>query len=296
MKKLYLKKAKPLLSSRSCKQSLPTQCLVSIYRKHFSRSFSHLHRISFGMMEIAGALIGSHEISSAQVLKTKYFPRNYLFEAQVGTRSSYTWRSIIAATDLLLLGCRWKIGTEHSVDVWKGEPDLLIWHYSNNGLFDSYCISSCTLTRFLDGSSDGSACSKKLWRTIWQSKVPNKIKVFTWQAIKNAIPTACNLRKRLPHEEIGCPCCSMSDETTLHALLKCSFARQCFINPGSPPMMITSKLTSMALFWHEELLWVFVWWLVTLLALALRGFQTQQENPVFLAETLAAREATFLAH
>ncbi|KAK4404580.1 putative mitochondrial protein [Sesamum angolense] len=55
----------------------------------------------------------------SRVLKAKYFPHNHIFEAQVGNQPSYTWRSIIAARELLKSGCRWRIGTRHSVDVWN---------------------------------------------------------------------------------------------------------------------------------------------------------------------------------
>ncbi|KAL0298304.1 UNVERIFIED_CONTAM: putative mitochondrial protein [Sesamum radiatum] len=38
----------------------------------------------------------------SKVLKAKYFPRNHLFDAKVGTRPSYTWRSIIAAREFTI--------------------------------------------------------------------------------------------------------------------------------------------------------------------------------------------------
>ncbi|KAL0433054.1 UNVERIFIED_CONTAM: hypothetical protein Slati_2639700 [Sesamum latifolium] len=54
-----------------------------------------------------------------KVLKAKYFPRTHLFDAQLGTRPSFTWRSIFAALSLLHAGCRWRIGTGRSVHVWS---------------------------------------------------------------------------------------------------------------------------------------------------------------------------------
>ncbi|KAK4403141.1 putative ribonuclease H protein [Sesamum angolense] len=226
----------------------------------------------------------------SKVLKAKYFPHNHIFEAQVGNRPSFTWRSIIAARELLKSGCRWRIGTGHSVDVWKdpwiprpasfriitpnvhnvqnmcvsnlispitrewdvdtinallwpvdreailqiplsisGGPDLLIWHYSNNGLFSVRSAYHLALSSFLAsnaGTSDGRPRYKKLWKSIWQAKVPSKAKVFIWRAIRNALPTAANLRRKMPHEEIVCPFCTDTDETIIHTLLHCCFARQ----------------------------------------------------------------------
>ncbi|KAK4398115.1 putative ribonuclease H protein [Sesamum angolense] len=226
----------------------------------------------------------------SKVLKAKYFPHNHIFEAHVGNRPSFTWRSIIAARELLKSGCRWRIGTGHSVDVWKdpwiprpasfriitpnvhnvqnmcvsnlispitrewdvdtinallwpvdreailqiplsisGGPDLLIWHYSNNGLFSVRSAYHLALSYFLAsnaGTSDGRPRYKKLWKSIWQAKVPSKAKLFIWRAIRNALPTAANLRRKMPHEEIVCPFCTDTDETIIHTLLHYCFARQ----------------------------------------------------------------------
>ncbi|KAL0311186.1 UNVERIFIED_CONTAM: hypothetical protein Sangu_2413300 [Sesamum angustifolium] len=169
----------------------------------------------------------------SKVLKAKYFPHNQLFEAQVGTRPSYTWKSIIATRELLRSGCKWSIGIGYSVDVWEdpwiphtpsfrvitsnlhnllnlcvsvilaeirewdvetinaflwpldrdtnfqillshsGDPDIIIWHYSNNGLFSVRSVHLLALSfAFLAGISDGCHCSRKLRETNWQVKVP----------------------------------------------------------------------------------------------------------------------------
>ncbi|KAK4401970.1 putative mitochondrial protein [Sesamum angolense] len=110
----------------------------------------------------------------------------------------------------------------------SGDPDLLIWHYSNDGIFSvrsAYDLALSLSLASTAGTSNGRCCSKKLWKSIWQAKVPNKVKVFTWRAIHNALPTAVNLRRKLPHEEIVCPFCTGTDETIIHTLLHCYFAR-----------------------------------------------------------------------
>ncbi|KAL0439908.1 UNVERIFIED_CONTAM: hypothetical protein Slati_2473800 [Sesamum latifolium] len=156
---------------------------------------------------------------------------------QVGYRPSYTWRSIIAARDLLRSGCRWRIGSGHSVDVWKDpwiprapslrlltpnvhnlqnlqvsdlivdstrewnvellnslfwvedceviqqiplsfspEPDLLIWHFSSNGLFSvKSAYHLAFLAAYPASSSASRHCSCNMWKAIWKAKVPNKI-------------------------------------------------------------------------------------------------------------------------
>ncbi|KAL0292087.1 UNVERIFIED_CONTAM: putative mitochondrial protein [Sesamum calycinum] len=61
-------------------------------------------------------LLSRPESLVCRVLKAKYFPHTHLFDAQLGTRPSFSWRSIMAA--MHLLQCRWRIGTGHSVNIW----------------------------------------------------------------------------------------------------------------------------------------------------------------------------------
>ncbi|KAL0361161.1 UNVERIFIED_CONTAM: putative mitochondrial protein [Sesamum radiatum] len=54
-----------------------------------------------------------------RVLKGKYFSSQCFLDAQLGTRPSLTWRSYIGARELLLSGCRWKIGSGTSIRIWR---------------------------------------------------------------------------------------------------------------------------------------------------------------------------------
>ncbi|KAL0326476.1 UNVERIFIED_CONTAM: putative mitochondrial protein [Sesamum angustifolium] len=47
----------------------------------------------------------------SKVLKARYFPNGDIFTATLGSRPSYTWRSIMAAFDLFRAGCRWRVGS-----------------------------------------------------------------------------------------------------------------------------------------------------------------------------------------
>ncbi|KAL0413523.1 UNVERIFIED_CONTAM: putative mitochondrial protein [Sesamum radiatum] len=64
-------------------------------------------------------LLSRPESLVSKVLKAKYFPRSHLFDATLGSRPSYTWRSMLAALPLLRSGCRWRVGTGSSVRVWQ---------------------------------------------------------------------------------------------------------------------------------------------------------------------------------
>lgn len=52
-------------------------------------------------------------------LKGKYFPRTSVWEAKSGPNSSFTWRSILSARDLVVDGSRWLVGEGKEVRFWK---------------------------------------------------------------------------------------------------------------------------------------------------------------------------------
>ncbi|KAK4392766.1 putative mitochondrial protein [Sesamum angolense] len=190
----------------------------------------------------------------SQVLKAKYFPHTHLFDAHLGTRPSFTWRSIFMALPLLRSGCRWRIGTGQMVSVWKDPrlsrapsfcvitppplgaqlkvcdlilehtrewdveavqslfwpedstiiiqialnlsrvDDLLVWHYSGNGLFSVRNAYHLALSlAWQEGSS----------REQW-----------------------CSGYMAMPFDKFYCPFCGCESETPIHTLVHCVFSRQ----------------------------------------------------------------------
>ncbi|KAL0383852.1 UNVERIFIED_CONTAM: putative mitochondrial protein [Sesamum radiatum] len=193
-----------------------------------------------------------------KVLKAKYFPHSHLFYARLGARPSFTWRSIMAAMELFRAGCRWRIGTGLSVNIWQdpwlprtplfrvispkprhcslvhvselilddmriwnaelisalfwpedrelivqiplsftGTTDLLVWHYSNNGIFSVRSAYHLALSLASPVGTSGDRWSRNTWR-----------------------------KKRLQQVVACCPFCDCIEETPIHTLLRCSFARQ----------------------------------------------------------------------
>ncbi|KAL0001855.1 hypothetical protein SO802_015636 [Lithocarpus litseifolius] len=53
-----------------------------------------------------------------KVLKAKYFPESNFLEVQIGKKSSYTWRSLMAAKEVLWRGLRWNIGNGRRARIW----------------------------------------------------------------------------------------------------------------------------------------------------------------------------------
>lgn len=54
-----------------------------------------------------------------KVFKAKYFINSSFKDAQLGRRTSYAWRTIVAAKQVIDRGFRWCIGNGASVHIWK---------------------------------------------------------------------------------------------------------------------------------------------------------------------------------
>lgn len=99
-------------------------------------------------------------------------------------------------------------------------PDRPSWGLTANGLFTTKSAYKLLVT--LDnsdsaGSSDG-ASQRKFWNGLWNWRVPNKIKHFTWRACNNALPTMSNLAQRHISTSDICEQCKSEPEDTIHAL------------------------------------------------------------------------------
>ncbi|KAL0411508.1 UNVERIFIED_CONTAM: hypothetical protein Slati_3740500 [Sesamum latifolium] len=107
-----------------------------------------------------------------------------------------------------------------------GAQDILIWHYSSTGLFTVRSAYHLALSLASRAETSTARWSRSTWQKIWQAQVPNKAKLFIWRAVRNILPTAMNLKKRLPFDTFSCPFCANETEQPIHTLLHCTFARQ----------------------------------------------------------------------
>ena len=63
-----------------------------------------------------------------KVFKSKYFPRCSILEAQLSSTSSYAWKSIMSARDLIKKGSIWRVSTDSDIRIW-GDRWLLTPHH-----------------------------------------------------------------------------------------------------------------------------------------------------------------------
>ena len=83
--------------------------------------------------------------------------------------------------------------------------DKLFWPWTQTGKYT--CKSEY---RFLKWEAEESGAveawveDSKFWHSIWDLRVPNKIKNFVWRACRESIPTKANLKRRHITENAWC--------------------------------------------------------------------------------------------
>lgn len=69
-----------------------------------------------------------------------------------------------------------------------------------------------------------------LWKKMWQLKILPKVRIFSWRACMNGLPTMLNLGRRGVNIDALCPLCGKEVESTIHALLLSGNAREVWWN------------------------------------------------------------------
>ncbi|KAH9697393.1 reverse transcriptase domain-containing protein [Citrus sinensis] len=105
----------------------------------------------------------------------------------------------------------------------RRDEDVWYWLADSRGC---YSVRSCykILTSISPDSFAG------VWRKLWKLKVPNKVKNFIWRAATNVLRTTTNLISKRVDIPSTCAVCNAQEETVIHALIECSFAKSCWIS------------------------------------------------------------------
>lgn len=127
-------------------------------------------------------------------------------------------------------------------------PDSRTWLVCRTGIFN--CSSFYT---HLTNSNPGSP-SFSIHNLIWKSRIPQKVKAFSWTAALNKINTLDNLQKRRPHKALSpnvCIICLKNAESVAHLFLHCEVARylwsRLFIIKGESWVCTESLLSFLAM-------------------------------------------------
>ncbi|KAK4425083.1 hypothetical protein Salat_1702100 [Sesamum alatum] len=107
----------------------------------------------------------------------------------------------------------------------------LVWKPSRNGKFSVRSVYKLVMelkeqrVASLSRSwhvEDGD--SSALWRKLWSTQVPPRLKVMAWRFCFDVVPSFANLLRN-PEVIMGCVRCGAASESLLHILAECDYSR-----------------------------------------------------------------------
>lgn len=113
-----------------------------------------------------------------------------------------------------------------SIPTGKYANDIWAWAKEPNGHFSVRSAYKTLISESSNseaGNSEGDL--RPFWQLLWKCKVPPKVKCFWWRVIKDFIPCRDIMKKRHMERLSICEICGAAEETTLHALTKCTWAK-----------------------------------------------------------------------
>ncbi|CAN1845776.1 Putative ribonuclease H protein At1g65750 [Linum perenne] len=106
----------------------------------------------------------------------------------------------------------------------KGEDDW-VWGLESSGLFSiksAYNLICETESR----------PTSSWWKAVWKWNGPNRIRHFLWLAVRDKLLTNDVRCRRGLCPDAVCSCCGSGNETILHVLRDCEFARDTWLKVG----------------------------------------------------------------
>ncbi|KAJ7980357.1 Reverse transcriptase zinc-binding domain [Quillaja saponaria] len=97
-----------------------------------------------------------------------------------------------------------------------GRDDKLIWHFTPRCI---YTVSSGY--QVLNSHTSDNRLPTLDWKTIWDRKIPHKLKVFLWRLMHDGVAVWNNLRSRIGGVDDSCCLCALESETEVHLFTKC---------------------------------------------------------------------------
>lgn len=100
--------------------------------------------------------------------------------------------------------------------------DEWMWYHNANGKFS--VRSAYFIELHSSQSSKPSSSSphrSKIWKYLWSANVPQKVKMFGWRMLRNALPVRANLASRGMKVNKVCERCGEADETLDHMFMRC---------------------------------------------------------------------------
>ena len=111
--------------------------------------------------------------------------------------------------------------------------DRLIWAENRSGKFtvkSAYALVLEEKARVARANCSDETTRRKIWKSIWLLKIPQKIKHFAWNAVLGILATKSNLEKRKVTSNGICELCGDNEETVCHLLWSCDHAKEVWNN------------------------------------------------------------------
>ncbi|RLN32801.1 hypothetical protein C2845_PM03G31430 [Panicum miliaceum] len=111
----------------------------------------------------------------------------------------------------------------------RAAKDFVAWNYEKSGVYS--VKSAYRLAKQLKEEQDGGRQStsgphegRPIWNNYWKLPIPHKILIFGWRTVQEGLPTMHNKKKRNLEVVGTCKICGVEEESTMHALVRCSHA------------------------------------------------------------------------
>jgi hypothetical protein len=189
--------------------------------------------------------------TKVKIWRDNWLPRGNHKAIGKASKSRFKWVS-----DLIDFGTKqWKEETVRSlfhppdaeeilkirIPLVNGE-DFIAWAHEKNSLFSvksAYRLGVQIQEKEKQASTSSEPDGERgLWKSIWNAKVPTKIKVFGWKLATNTLGVQVHRYRRNMDVIPTCSICGMEPETSHHAMVTCTKAkalRDCLRNEWDLP-------------------------------------------------------------
>lgn len=63
------------------------------------------------------------------------------------------------------------------------------------------------------------------WKALWRLPLPQRVLMFDWKCLKNAIPARAIIKSKINSIDDKCLICEKDEDSIGHALMLCDYAR-----------------------------------------------------------------------
>ena len=98
------------------------------------------------------------------------------------------------------------------------QQDTVTWRFDKNG---NYSVRSAYRDILNNDTALNQHCVTGSWNSIWNLKLPPKVKNFMWRACRNCLPTRVKLQSRGVQCPLDCAVCAGPHEDSSHLFFDC---------------------------------------------------------------------------